>query len=64
MAGFAVTLPLVMTQEVLLVLVEWGLPVYVFNNPKGRLFYLSLAANTASFLAGVVIYWRHQIISM
>jgi hypothetical protein len=56
--GIAVTLPLVAALEVLVVLVEWGLLVYVFENPKGRLFTLSLAANMASFLAGVVIYWR------
>jgi hypothetical protein len=40
------------------VLVEWGLLVYIFEHPKGRLFTLSLAANTASFLAGLAIFWR------
>jgi len=56
--GVAVTLALVAALEVLVVLVEWGLLVYVFEKPKRRLFMLSLAANTASFLAGVAIYWR------
>jgi hypothetical protein len=54
----AVTLPLVVLLEVVVVLVEWGLLVYIFEHPKGRLFYLSLAANTASFLAGLAIFWR------
>jgi hypothetical protein len=54
----AVTLPLVIPLEVLVVIVEWRLLVYIFENPKRRLFTLSLVANTASFLAGLVIFWR------
>jgi hypothetical protein len=56
--GVAVTLPLVIPLEVLVVVVEWGLLVYIFEKPKRRLFTLSLVANTASFLAGLVIFWR------
>ncbi|MDR3575801.1 MAG: hypothetical protein P4L50_18220 [Anaerolineaceae bacterium] len=56
--GVTVTLPKLIALEALVVLIEWGLLVYVFENPKGRLFTLSLAANTASFLAGLLIFWR------
>jgi hypothetical protein len=38
--------------------VEWGLYVYVFGYPKGRLFLLSLTANAASFLAGLLLFWK------
>lgn len=56
--GVAVTLALLVPLEALVVIIEWGLLVYVFEKPKRRLFTLSLAANTASFLAGLLIYWR------
>jgi hypothetical protein len=56
--GVDVRLPLVVPLEVLVVVVEWGLYVYVFGHPKGRLLLLSLAANTASFLAGLVLFWK------
>lgn len=56
--GVSVTLPLVALLEALVVVVEWLLLVYVFGSPKGQLFYLSLAANMASFLAGVLLFWR------
>jgi hypothetical protein len=55
--GVQVTLLLVVFLEVSVVAAEWGLLVYVFGGPKGRRFALSLAANTASFLAGVSIFW-------
>lgn len=56
--GVEVTLPLVTLLEVLVVVVEWRLLVYVFENPKRRLFALSLVSNAASFLAGVWLFWR------
>lgn len=56
--GVEVTLPLVVLLEVLVVVVEWWLLVYVFGNPKRRLFYLSFVANATSFLAGVFLFWR------
>jgi hypothetical protein len=56
--GMEVRLPLVVLLELLVVGIEWRLLVYVFGVPKGRLFVLSLLANAASFLAGVVLFWR------
>jgi len=56
--GVEVTLLLVVLLEVLVVLVEWRLLVYVIGQPKRRLFFLSLTANAASFLAGLLIFWR------
>ena len=56
--GVEVTFFLVVLLEVLVVIVEWGLLVYVIGQPKGRLFVLSLVANAASFLAGLLIFWR------
>jgi hypothetical protein len=56
--GVEVRLPLVVLLEVLVVMVEWGLYVYVFEHPKGRLFLLSLAANATSFLAGLLLFWK------
>jgi hypothetical protein len=53
-----VRLPLVILLEALVVVVEWGLYVYVFGHPKGRLLLLSLAANAASFLAGLLLFWK------
>jgi hypothetical protein len=55
--GVPVTLPLVALLEVPVVLAEWGLLVYVFAGTKGRRLALSVAANAASFLSGVLIYW-------
>ena len=54
--GIDVTLVLVVLLEVLVVVVEWRLLVYVIGHPKGRLFILSLVANAASFLAGLLIF--------
>ncbi len=56
--GVNVRLPLVVLLEVGVVAAEWGLLVYAFGGPKRRLLALSLVANTASFLAGVLLFWR------
>jgi hypothetical protein len=56
--GVEVHLPLVILLEILVVVVEWRLLVYVFGAPKRRLFILSLLANAASFLAGIWLFWR------
>lgn len=55
--GVDVTLWLVLPLEILVVLAEWGLLAYAFGGPKRRLFILSLTANAASFLAGVLLFW-------
>ncbi len=56
--GIAVPLPLVILLEILVVVVEWRLLVYVIGRPGRRLFPFSLVANAASFLAGLLIFWR------
>jgi hypothetical protein len=56
--GVKVTLLLIVPLEILVVLAEWRLVVYAFGGPNGRLFTLSLVANAASFLAGVLLFWR------
>jgi hypothetical protein len=55
--GVDVTLWLVIPLEFVVVAAEWGLLVYAFGDPKGRLFVLSLLANAASFLAGILLFW-------
>jgi len=55
--GVEVSLWLVLPLEGVVVLAEWGLLVYALGGPKGRLLALSLAANAASFLAGVLLFW-------
>jgi hypothetical protein len=56
--GVKVTLLPVVLLELGVVAVEWGLLVYVFGGTKRRLFLLSLTANAASFLAGLLLFWR------
>jgi hypothetical protein len=56
--GVVVRLPLVLLLEGLVVVVEWRLYVYVFEQPKGQLLLLSLMANAASFLAGLLLFWK------
>jgi hypothetical protein len=54
--GVDVPLALIVVLEVLVVVAEWQLLVYVFRNPKGRFLVMALLANTASFLAGMLIF--------
>lgn len=54
--GMNVPLAWVILLEVLVVVAEWRLLVYVFGNPSGRFFILSMIANTTSFLAGVLFF--------
>jgi hypothetical protein len=56
--GVIVRLPLVVLLKVLVVVFEWRLYLYVFGHPRGRLFLLSVMANAASFLAGLLIFWK------
>lgn len=55
--GVEGTLLLVTFLEIPVALAEWGLLVYAFGEPKGPRFALSLAANAASFLVGVLVFW-------
>jgi hypothetical protein len=56
--GVEVSLTLIILLEILVVVIEWQLLVYVFSHPKGRLFVLALVANAASFLTGVLLFWK------
>lgn len=51
-SGFVTLIPL----EILIVLVEWPLLSYTFCGRRRQMFILSLAMNSASFLAGLLIY--------
>ena len=55
--GIEVTLIRVSLLEILVVIAEWRLLVYVFGSPQKRLLILSILANAASFLAGVLLFW-------
>jgi hypothetical protein len=46
----------VVALELLVVVVEWRLMVYVFRMPAGRLLLLSLVANASSFVAGLLLF--------
>jgi hypothetical protein len=56
--GAKVTLLLIVPIEILVVLAEWGLLVYAFGGSKRRLLAQSLVANAASFVTGVLLFWR------
>jgi len=50
--SFALTIVL----EILVVIAEWQLLVYIFRNPKVRFLITALLANTASFLTGILVF--------
>ena len=56
--GINVTLGLVSVLEIPIVFAEWLLLTYVFGASKRRFFVVSFLANTASFLAGIVLFWK------
>lgn len=56
--GIPVTFVLTFTLEILVVIVEWQLLVYVFRSPKGRFLLNSLLGNATSFLFGILLFWR------
>jgi len=43
--------------EVLVVLVEWQMLMYVFHGPNGRFLVISTLANGTSFFVGVLLFW-------
>jgi membrane-bound ClpP family serine protease len=55
--GIEVTLIRVFLLEIVVVIAEWGLLAYAFGRPARRFLILSILANAASFLAGVLIFW-------
>jgi membrane-bound ClpP family serine protease len=55
--GIEVTLIRVFLLEIVVVIAEWRLLVYTFRNPSRRFLALSILANAASFLAGVLLFW-------
>ncbi len=52
-----ITFPLIAVLEILVVVVEWQLLVYMFRGSKGRFLITSLLANAASFFIGVLLFW-------
>ena len=52
-----VTLGLVIILEILVVIVEWQLLVYVYGSPGRHFFIISVPANAASFLIGILLLW-------
>jgi hypothetical protein len=55
--GIPVTLIRVLLLEIVVVIAEWRLLVYAFGDPSRRFLVLSILANAASFLTGVLIFW-------
>lgn len=52
-----ITFVLIVALEILVVIVEWQMLVYVFRGPKGRFLAISTLANAASFLIGLLFFW-------
>lgn len=48
---------LLLCLEVIVVFIEWKLLVYALQLKTGRAFLFSVILNTASFLAGLLIFW-------
>ncbi len=55
--GITTTFAFIAILEILIVIVEWQMLVYVFHSPKGRFLILSALANAASFFIGVLLFW-------
>ncbi len=47
----------IIAMEIIIVLVEWLLLVYVFGKPKKQFLAISGLANTISFLGGLLLFW-------
>jgi hypothetical protein len=57
--GWDVTRGMIVLLEMLVVVVEWRLLVYIFIFPRGGLFLASLLMNAASFMVGILLFWPH-----
>ena len=55
--GINVTVVFVILLEILVVVAEWQLLVYVFGDPRGKFLVTSVLGNTASFLIGILLFW-------
>jgi hypothetical protein len=55
--GMDTTFAFIATLEVLIVIAEWQMLVYVFHSSKGRFLLTSTLANAASFFIGVLLFW-------
>src|SRR5512147_2771210 len=55
--GMDTTFAFIAFLEVLVVLAEWQMLVYVFHNPKGCFLIMSTLANGTSFFVGVLLFW-------
>jgi hypothetical protein len=55
--GLDVSFLLIVALEILVVIVEWQLLVYIFQGPTGRFLLTSVLANTVSFLMGLLLFW-------
>jgi hypothetical protein len=54
--GTEVSFPWIVLLEVLVVILEWRLLVYVFREPKGRFLIVSFLGNATSFLIGLLLF--------
>ena len=59
--GIDVSFVLIIILEILVVIAEWQLLVYVFGRSKGRFLITSLLANTMSFLVGILLFWTQNL---
>jgi hypothetical protein len=55
--NIATTFGLIVALEIVVVLVEWQLLVYVFSEPKGRFLLVAVLGNATSFLVGILLFW-------
>lgn len=56
--GIGTTFTSIAILEVLIVIAEWQMLVFVFQSSKGRFLFISTLANAASFFLGVLLFWE------
>jgi hypothetical protein len=55
--GIDTTFAFIAILEVLVMIAEWQMLVYVFHGPKGRFLIIAALANATSFFIGVLLFW-------
>ena len=55
--GIDTTFAFIGILEVLVMIAEWQMLVYVFHNPKWRFLIIATLANGTSFFVGVLLFW-------